>query len=108
MKYPFIIIIKNLHVRGIALFPFILYRDRALAADALIQNHELIHHRQQVELLIVPFYVLYLLHYLVNRFKYPDHHTAYRNIIFEKEAYANEGDLHYLKKRRVFAFLKYA
>lgn len=28
-------------------------------------------------------------------------------ISFEKEAYANDADLTYLKKRRIFAFIKY-
>ena len=29
------------------------------------------------------------------------------NISFEKEAYSNDKNLHYLKKRRIFAFLRY-
>ncbi|MBK9732419.1 MAG: hypothetical protein IPO83_14285 [Chitinophagaceae bacterium] len=90
-----------------ALFPFILFRDSYLVNDSIILNHELIHLRQQLELLILPFYFLYLLHYLINRFKYPDHYSAYRNIIFEREAYANDHDLNYLKKRKWFAFVKY-
>ncbi len=70
-------------------------------------NHELIHHRQQIELLIIPFYVLYVSHYLLNRMKYPDHDTAYRNIVFEREAYAHDAEADYLKKRQLFAFRKY-
>jgi hypothetical protein len=31
---------------------------------------------------------------------------AYRNISFEREAYANEKDLDYLKRRSFFGFLK--
>lgn len=107
VKYPFIIILKKLHVRGMALFPFILFRNSSISKDAVILNHELIHHRQQLELLILPFYFLYLLHYLFNRLKYPDHQSAYRNIIFEREAYANDNDLTYLKTRSFFAFMKY-
>ena len=90
-----------------ALYPFILFRDPTIAKDPVLLNHELIHHRQQTELFIFPFYILYLLHYLVNRMKYPDHLTAYKNIIFEREAYANEADLGYLKNRKWFAFWKY-
>ena len=105
--YPFIIIYHKLHVRGMALFPFILLREHSLAQDTVIMNHELIHHRQQVELLIIPFYFFYLLHYTINRFRYPDHQSAYRNIIFEKEAYANESNDHYLKQRKWFGFWSY-
>ncbi|MBX7108210.1 MAG: hypothetical protein K1X61_06130 [Chitinophagales bacterium] len=107
MKYPFIIIVKGLHVRGMALFPFLLFRNRQLSADAVMLNHEMIHHRQQVELLIIPFYVLYLINYLFNRWRYTNHHDAYRNIIFEREAYANDQDLQYLRQRRWFAFCQY-
>lgn len=32
---------------------------------------------------------------------------AYREISFEKEAYENERNLHYLEKRKWFSFLKY-
>lgn len=107
MQFPFIIIIKSLHVRGIALFPFIIYREKKFAQDAVIMNHELIHHRQQIELLIIPFYIIYLLNYLINRFRYKNHHDAYTNIIFEREAYSNDADLDYLKRRKWFSFLKY-
>lgn len=94
-------------MKGMALFPFILFRDRMIAADKVILNHELIHHRQQLELLIFPFYIFYLLNYLLNRMKYPDHLSAYKNIIFEREAFANESDLGYLKKRKWFAFVRF-
>jgi len=34
-------------------------------------------------------------------------HTAYKNISFEKEAYCNEKDLDYLKRRRPHEFITY-
>lgn len=90
-----------------ALFPFLLFRNHQLSADAVILNHELIHHRQQVELLIIPFYILYLINYLINRWRYSGHAAAYRNIIFEREAYAHENNLQYLQHRKRFAFRKF-
>ena len=33
---------------------------------------------------------------------------AYMNISFEKEAYKNDSDFNYLKKRRFWAWVKYA
>src|SRR5580765_6045817 len=107
MHYPFLIIVKNLHVRGMALFPFILLREKSFSQDKIIMNHELIHHQQQLELLIIPFYIFYVINYFFNRFKYKTHDTAYRNIIFEREAYAKENDFAYRGQRRIFSFLKY-
>jgi len=107
MKFPFIIIVNKLHVKGMALYPFILLREKKFADDPLIMNHEKIHHKQEIELLILPFYLLYVTNYLLNRFRYSTHHEAYMHIIFEREAYANENDLNYLKNRKLFSFLKY-
>ena len=90
-----------------ALFPVILVREKAIAEDEVIMNHELIHHRQQIELFIIPFYIFYLANYLLNRLKYEDHDSAYRNIIFEREAFAMDSDLDYLRHRKWFSFLKY-
>src|SRR6476661_2012343 len=101
MRFP-VLIVKRLPANGMALFPFILLKTASLKSNQVILNHELIHIRQQLELLILPFYLLYLGHYLINRLKYKDHYTAYMAIIFEKEAYAMEKDLQYLKKRPFF------
>ncbi|AFD55134.1 hypothetical protein RA0C_0118 [Riemerella anatipestifer ATCC 11845 = DSM 15868] len=65
-------------------------------------NHEKIHLRQQLELLILPFFVWYGLNYLWNLIKYKNHREAYRNIIFEQEAYENQNDLEYLKNRKLW------
>jgi len=67
-------------------------------------NHEKIHIKQQIELLVLPFYILYFLFYFINLFKKGD---AYRNIPFEKEAYANENDYEYVNKRKFFSWIKY-
>ncbi len=69
-------------------------------------NHERIHARQQLEMLVIPFLIWYVLEYLILRLKY-NHDDSYRNIVFEREAYLNESDLDYLKKRKRFSFLKF-
>ena len=84
-------------IRGLAFFPFIFVREKKEIDDVLI-NHEKIHLRQQLELFIIPFYVWYLIAL---------YRVGYMNISFEREAYANENNLDYLKKRRIFAFIKY-
>ncbi|MDY3481526.1 hypothetical protein PG585_10930, partial [Riemerella anatipestifer] len=53
-------------------------------------------------LLILPFFVWYGLNYLWNLFRYKNHRQAYRNIIFEREAYENQNDLEYLKNRKLW------
>ncbi|PWS32569.1 hypothetical protein [Pedobacter paludis] len=105
MKAP-ILVIKHLPASGMAIFPFILLKSERLKNDKEIINHEKIHLRQQLELLILPFYVFYVLNYLFNRLKYGEHYLAYRNIIFEKEAYDHEKDLNYLKKGNWFGWLR--
>jgi hypothetical protein len=57
----------------------------------------MIHIRQQLELLILPFYILYLLNLAINYSVYKNIYTAYRNILFEREAYENDSNLNYLK-----------
>ena len=95
-----------LHVSGMALWPFILIRDKVGRADASLILHERIHHRQQLELLIVPFYLLYVLNYAVNLLRYRDADKAYREIVFEREAYAMDMSEDYLKLRKPYAWLR--
>ncbi|QJW88888.1 hypothetical protein HNV11_05565 [Spirosoma taeanense] len=100
-----IIYLPSLGPDGMALFPFILVRQ--LNPGPILLNHERIHLRQQIELGILPFYIWYFLEYLIRRLQYRNHYTAYRNISFEREAYAHDADLTYLKNRRWFSFWRY-
>ena len=106
MKFP-IVRLSFLPAAGMAIFPFIFIKYKGLKNNKQIINHELIHLRQQIELLVVPFYIIYIIHYLVNLFQYKDHDHAYRNIVFEREAYDNDSDLVYLKTRRFFSWMRY-
>lgn len=105
MKAP-ILIVKNLPAAGMAIFPFILLKNIKLKQDQSIINHEKIHLCQQLELLILPFYILYLINYLINLIRYQEHHKAYLNIVFEKEAYHQELNMEYLKKRNWYGWIK--
>lgn len=95
------------NIQGMALYPFIILKHRYLQKNKLLMNHEEIHLQQQKELLVLPFYIFYLANYLFNLIRYRNHYMAYRNICFEREAYSNEHNLDYLKKRELFAFRKY-
>jgi len=93
--------------RGLTLFPFVIIRDFLDKENKVLLNHEKIHIRQQLELLIVPFFVLYFFEFLLRLIQFRDRNKAYRNISFEREAYANEKDLDYLKKRPFWKFRNY-
>lgn len=86
--------------RAMALWPFIILKDKDLKKDVVIINHEKIHLAQQIECLVLPFYIIYFSEYLYNRTKGNNHDTAYRNISFEKEAYHNQHDMNYLIQRK--------
>lgn len=98
---------NKLHVYGITLFPFIVIQHPNLLNNKTFVNHEHIHLRQQIELLVIPFYLLYLMHYCINLIKYKNHDKAYRNICFEREAYRNESKINYLVNRKFWSWLKY-
>lgn len=84
-------------IRAITLYPFIIFRDEA---DDVTINHERIHIAQQKELFVIPFYIIYVYYWLVNRFKYQDNGPdAYHNLPFEREAYANDYNFTYLETR---------
>lgn len=92
---------------GITIFPFVFLKSKALKLNATLINHEKIHLKQQLELLVFPFYVFYSIEFLVRLIHYKNWQIAYRNISFEREAYLNESNLDYLKQRSFWAFLKY-
>lgn len=75
--------------------------------DGFVINHERIHTAQMRELLFVPFYILYVLEWLVRVVQYRNRDRAYRNISFEREAYANGNNLAYLENRPVFSWVRY-
>jgi len=92
---------------GIALAGIILVRRGYRLSERQLM-HERIHFRQQRELLWLPFFILYILEFLVrylrNGFKWD---KAYRSISFEREAYQNEDNPKYLEERKVFAWRRY-
>lgn len=89
-----------------ALYPFMIFKSERTKKDIIVIRHEKIHFKQQLELLIIPFYIVYLLHYTLNLMKYRNTRRAYFNICFEKEAYQNDQDPDYLENRKPFAWLR--
>ena len=91
---------------GLTVFPFIILSNKKDIDNQIMLNHEKIHIKQQIELLILPFFVWYFVDFLIQFVKFGNINQAYRNIIFEKEAYQNEHNLNYLKTRKFFGFLR--
>ncbi|RZK56269.1 MAG: hypothetical protein EOO91_12460 [Pedobacter sp.] len=106
MRYWFLVLPK-LPANAMAIFPFILLKSSSQKKDVVLINHEKIHLQQQLELLILPFYVLYLLNYFINLIIYKNHYKAYFNISFERESYHFEKDLNYLSKRKLYNWAKF-
>ena len=118
-------IIRNKYIpfpgyKAINLFGVLFVKNNAKVDDVTI-NHEAIHSRQFVELMILfaiasvfvrwwlpvfapfAFYVWYIVEWLVRLPK----GNAYKNISFEREAYTHQGDTSYLNGRYWFNFLRY-
>ena len=82
-------------IRGITLFPFIL---TVSPDNKRHMNHERIHIRQQVEMLVIPFYLLYIFWHITR---------GYKNNPFEIEAFDNDDNLDYLKSRKLYSWTKH-
>lgn len=115
----------------IAILPFIFARKSAKWLKDYVVNHETIHLRQQLEVLIASliiilamilifgiswwwmsasllvYYAWYVAEWLIRWAVCHDRNLAYKNIAFEQEAYLNEHDMGYLKDRRLFAWVEY-
>lgn len=72
-----------------------------------VMNHEKIHSSQMREMLYIGFYLWYCVEWVIRVFLYGDSYRAYRNISFEREAYANEGNPSYLSRRKSFSSMRY-
>ncbi|NAS31552.1 hypothetical protein GTQ40_11260 [Flavobacteriaceae bacterium R38] len=92
---------------ALTLWPVIIIKETALKNDPVLLNHERIHLKQQLELFILPFYILYLCEWIVGLYKYRNWYKAYKNISFEREAYLHEENLNYLDNRQKWSFLRY-
>lgn len=88
-------------VCAMALWPFVIFRDREASQNQGIINHERIHHRQQIELLIIPYYIWYFIEYWTAMFRNGFRHfDAYMSVSFEQEAYAAQDNPDYLRNRK--------
>ena len=76
--------------------------------DKKTYNHEMIHLEQWKEVGWIKFLKQYFKEYKQNKIRYNGNKDmAYRMISFEREAYANARNQHYLKTRETNAWKKY-
>jgi len=71
------------------------------------KRHETIHYHQQIELLFIFHWILYLVFYLKGLITERSGKKAYRHNPFELEAYDNEFDEEYLENRSLYAWRHY-
>ena len=92
---------------ALAVWPFIILKEPGLKGDAILLHHERIHLRQQLELLWIFFFIIYLTEFIAKIIIYKQPKRAYRNISFEREAYENEYDLDYVRRKPMWSFRAY-
>ncbi|MBS3914227.1 MAG: hypothetical protein KG003_06985 [Bacteroidetes bacterium] len=90
-----------------AVWPFIISGKTRIELGEDVIRHEKIHFRQQLELLIVFFYVWYFMEYFIRLILFKDKNKAYKSIVFEQEAYRFETRKDYLKNRKWFHWVKF-
>ncbi len=117
--------------KAITILPFIIFKNKEIRNDEIINRHEAIHIRQQLEIFItaiilltlvnllfgigsiwsilifgyLTYYALYLLEWIIQVIVPGG--GAYKALSFEKESKANGDNVDYLKKRKLFASFKY-
>ena len=93
---------------SLCLWPFVFIRTESAGSyDDVADNHERIHALQQREMLIIFFLLWYSLEWLVKAMKYRSFKVAYRNVSFEREAYAYERDLSYMRDRKRYDWIRF-
>jgi hypothetical protein len=90
---------------AICLAPFGIYIKEEYINHKVIINHEKIHWKQQMEMLLLPFYLWYLIEWIIKLFKYGK--QSYNNLSFEREANFGERKPTYLDKRKPYAWIKF-
>lgn len=117
--------------KAVTIWPLIFARKSAKWLKDYEENHEKIHLRQQLEVLVMSamiilmavlsldlsrwwmftsfgvYYTWYGLEWLIRLAVYRDTHMAYRNIAVEQEAYLNQHDMTYLNQRKAFVWVRY-
>jgi len=106
MKIIYNRIIPGKGFAAINLFGVVFARKECNPLSKRSINHERIHTAQMKEMCYVFFYLWYGIECVVLLLKYRNREKAYYNIRFEKEAYKYETDKEYLKRRKLYSWIK--
>ena len=95
--------------KALTFYPVVFVRkDCATKFNDESERHETTHALQQIELLWILFFLLYVLEWLI---KIPfcgfDCKLAYKSISFEQEAYEHMAEIYYNDVRKHYAWIKY-
>jgi len=93
-----------ININAVSFGPFVWCRGKI---SPTTRRHETIHFWQQLETLFLLQWVLYGLFYLIGRFTHGNWKTAYYRNPFEVEAYTNQDDKEYIKKRKFCSWVEY-
>lgn len=85
----------------------VIFVRKGIPISKRLLNHEAIHTAQMKSLFYVFFYLLYVCEWFIRLVQYRNSTKAYYTISFEREAYTNDCDMDYLKKRKAFNWVKY-
>lgn len=98
--------VSPININAITLGPIVLSRS---TLSERVKRHETIHFMQYKELFFIGFLLIYLFDYLyaaiIKRKGFS--RESYLSIRFEQEAYDNDHDIDYLKRRKKFRWKDY-
>ena len=97
-------IFSPIEIWAINIGPFVWCRGKLTKTT---KRHEAIHFQQQLELLFVIHWILYVIFWMRGLLVYRGGSSAYINSPFEREAYDNERKYTYLRKRKRYAWVSY-
>lgn len=91
--------------KAMAVWPFIFVRKDAKFTE-VDRRHEEIHGRQQLEMLWLPFFLWYVVEWIIRSIQYRSWKVGYYEISLEWEAYVNECKEDYLEHRKHYAWVQ--
>lgn len=95
-------------IKAINIFGYVFYKEDLTLR---LYTHEYIHTLQMKELLYIGFYLLYIVNWIINLFRFIGKSDyigkCHDNIVFEKEAISNQYKKDFLNYRKKFNWVKY-
>jgi hypothetical protein len=92
---------------SIVLAPFGIYIDDKNIENDIVINHCKIHWEQQIEMLLIFKFLWQFIEWLAKLPTNLSDINAYLDVSFEREAFANENNLEYLKTRKPYSWINY-